>query len=110
MNAYYGRRHLVAPRVARLMQRSLHTMTMMRMIVPLLVLLAEVLPAIADAVDVVPEGYEDAFWHNATIGGLFIALYTYGRFNTPPTSRSSTTALRYYIGVTMYVLSALAVY
>ncbi len=46
----------------------------------------------------------------AIVGGLLVALYSYSRFNTPPTCRSSTTAARYYLGVVFYVAMILLVY
>jgi hypothetical protein len=53
---------------------------------------------------------DGAFWRSVTIGAVLMALYTYGRFNNPPACRSSTTALRYYIGVSIYILVVLCVY
>lgn len=43
-------------------------------------------------------------------GAIFIALYSYHRFNTPYTNRSCTTALRYHLGATVYSLLIVAVY
>lgn len=45
-----------------------------------------------------------------TLGAVLVAVFTYQRFNTPPTNRSTTTALRYHTGAALYTLAALAVY
>ena len=37
------------------------------------------------------------------LGAFFVVLNTYERFNTPPTNRSSTTALRYHAAAVAYV-------
>lgn len=44
------------------------------------------------------------------IGAVFILMYSYGRFNTPPTNRSSTTAFRYHLGASVYTFTILALY
>jgi hypothetical protein len=44
------------------------------------------------------------------VGAAFIVLYSYGRFNSPPTNRSSTTAFRYHLGATVYTLTILTFY
>lgn len=44
------------------------------------------------------------------VGAAFIVLYSYSRFNTPPTTRASTTAFRYHFGATLYTFTILAIY
>src|SRR6266545_7600948 len=44
------------------------------------------------------------------IGAVFIVFYAAGRFNTPPTNRSSTTAARYFLALFGYCLIGLTVY
>jgi hypothetical protein len=44
------------------------------------------------------------------VGALFILFHTGSRFNTPPTNRSSTTAVRYHVALTAYSGFALAIY
>ena len=44
------------------------------------------------------------------LGGLFVVFHAYQRFNTPSSNRSSTTALRYYLGATLYAALALLTY
>lgn len=48
--------------------------------------------------------------HLQVVGASFIALYSYHRFNTPYTNRSSTTALRYHLGAAVYALLIVSVY
>jgi hypothetical protein len=51
---------------------------------------------------------------NATIdlflGAVFIMFYAAGRFNTPATNRSSTTAIRYFLGLFCYCVVGLVAY
>ncbi|HEV3456464.1 MAG TPA: hypothetical protein VHG32_07875 [Thermoanaerobaculia bacterium] len=44
------------------------------------------------------------------IGSIFVLISASGRFNTPPTNRSSTTALRYYTAWLCYLLVGMALY
>jgi hypothetical protein len=44
------------------------------------------------------------------IGAIFVLFSALERFNTPPTNRSSTTALRYYIAVFCYLLFGMMLY
>lgn len=44
------------------------------------------------------------------LGATFVALHAYDRFNTPQTNRGSTTAARYYIGLSAYLGLALLTY
>jgi hypothetical protein len=44
------------------------------------------------------------------LGGLFVVFHAYQRFNTPSSNRSSTTALRYHLGATLYAALALLTY
>src|SRR5712691_427146 len=48
--------------------------------------------------------------HEQILGGAFVLVFAFRRFNTPRTNRCSTTAARYYTSVTFYCLFALAVY
>jgi hypothetical protein len=51
----------------------------------------------------------DITWESV-FGGLVVFLYARTRFNMPPTSRSSTTPLQYWIGATLYVGGAIVLY
>lgn len=44
------------------------------------------------------------------IGAIFVLISAAGRFNTPHTNRSSTTALRYYTAFLCYLLVGLGLY
>ena len=48
--------------------------------------------------------------HEQILGGLFVLVFAFRRFNTPRTNRSSTTAARYYTAITFYCLFGLALY
>lgn len=43
-------------------------------------------------------------------GMVFVLVYSYARFNTPPTNRSSTTAGRYFMALSLYMMAALATF
>ena len=45
-----------------------------------------------------------------TLGAFFVIFNAYERFNTPPTNRSSTTALRYFAAAVAYAALALATF
>jgi hypothetical protein len=44
------------------------------------------------------------------LGGVFVLFYAGHRFNTPTTNRSSTTAVRYFVGLFLYCLVAIGFY
>ena len=44
------------------------------------------------------------------LGAVFVAFYAAGRFNTPATNRSSTTAIRYFLGLFCYCMVGLMGY
>jgi hypothetical protein len=44
------------------------------------------------------------------LGAVFIIFYAAGRFNTPATNRSSTTAIRYFLGLFCYCVVGLVAY
>ncbi len=44
------------------------------------------------------------------VGGLFIAVYAYGRYNTPPENRSTTTYALFSVVFILYVLTLWAIY
>jgi len=52
----------------------------------------------------------NAYMLEVALGAGFILLYSYGRFNTPPTTRSSTTAFRFHLGASLYTFTILALY
>ena len=52
----------------------------------------------------------DTLYIDTVLGLVFILVYAIDRFNTPPTNRSSTTAVRYYTGALFYCLFGLLVY
>lgn len=47
---------------------------------------------------------------NVTIGAVFVLIAAAGRFNTPPSNRSSTTALRYWVAFSGYLAIGLGLY
>jgi hypothetical protein len=49
-------------------------------------------------------------WTHILIGALFVLIAAAGRFNSPPTNRSSTTALRFHLAAICYLLFELTLY
>jgi RsiW-degrading membrane proteinase PrsW (M82 family) len=51
-----------------------------------------------------------AFINPWFIGGAFVAIHAWFRFNTPPTSRSSTTTVRFFTSTVIYTVLLLVLY
>lgn len=73
------------------------------------------LQAILDAILRLPETLTDweLLFHDLwgmMAGGLFVAFYAKARFENPPSNRSSTTWLRYYSTLLLYVASAITLF
>jgi hypothetical protein len=47
---------------------------------------------------------------DTALGGVFVLFYAATRFNTPATNRSSTTALRYFVGLFLYCVTGIGFY
>jgi hypothetical protein len=59
---------------------------------------------------ILPRLLEDLLTLEGILAAVFIFMYAAGRFNTPPTSRSSTTWLRYYTAAGFYCAFAVSLY